>query len=108
MAGRLAARGAAGGYFPGPTVAHDHGRRDPAEIADLWRSYAFGAGAYKGSLLLRSGTRVHGVRALARMVASVAYRALDPELRPQSVTQLRGWAHYLAYRAGRSMHARRG
>jgi hypothetical protein len=43
---RASAAGFAGSYVPEPVVQHHHGRRDPAEIAALWRSYDHGRGAY--------------------------------------------------------------
>jgi glycosyltransferase involved in cell wall biosynthesis len=49
---RASAAGFTGGYFPGPTVAHHHRRRDPAEVAELWRRYDRGRGAYYAKCIL--------------------------------------------------------
>lgn len=49
---RASAAGVAGGYFPGPTVAHHHRRREAAEVADLWRRYDRGRGAYYAKCIL--------------------------------------------------------
>jgi len=43
---RASAAGFAGSFVPEPVVHHHHGRRDPAEISALWRSYDHGRGAY--------------------------------------------------------------
>ena len=45
-AARASAAGFAGSFVPEPVVHHHHGRRDPAEISALWRSYDHGRGAY--------------------------------------------------------------
>jgi GT2 family glycosyltransferase len=49
---RASAAGVAGGYFPAPTVAHHHRRRNAADIADLWRRYDRGRGAYYAKCIL--------------------------------------------------------
>ena len=49
---RASAAGFTGGYFPAPTVAHHHRRRDPAEVAELWRRYDRGRGAYYAKCIL--------------------------------------------------------
>jgi GT2 family glycosyltransferase len=43
---RASAAGFAGSYVPEPIVHHHHGRREPGDIAALWRSYDHGRGAY--------------------------------------------------------------
>jgi hypothetical protein len=43
---RASAAGFPGSFVPEPVVHHHHGRRDPAEISALWRSYDHGRGAY--------------------------------------------------------------
>lgn len=49
---RASDRGWRGGYFPGPTVYHDHGRKPGREVDRLRADYARGRGAYymKGML----------------------------------------------------------
>jgi hypothetical protein len=54
---RLARAGYAGGYFPGPTVRHHHGRKPGPALADLHASYDRGRGAYYAKTLLAPGQR---------------------------------------------------
>jgi GT2 family glycosyltransferase len=49
---RASAAGFAGSYVPEPVVYHHHGRRDPADVAALWRSYDRGRGAYYAKCIL--------------------------------------------------------
>jgi len=56
LATRASLRGWHGGYFPGPTVYHDHGR-DRAKAMASERQYDFGIGAYYAKFLLNSTTR---------------------------------------------------
>ncbi len=108
MAARAAAHGAAGGYFPGPTVAHHHRRRDPRTVRALERSYAHGGGAYMASLLLRRSTLRHGVWAGSRLAqAAVGWGDLPRDEWFWTRHKLRGWAHYLAVRAARRVLPRR-
>jgi len=54
---RASAAGFAGSYVPEPVVHHHHGRRDPAAIAALWRSYDHGRGAYYAKCMFDLPTR---------------------------------------------------
>jgi glycosyltransferase involved in cell wall biosynthesis len=56
LATRASMRGWHGGYFPGPTVYHDHGR-NRARAMTSERQYDFGIGAYYGKFLLDAPTR---------------------------------------------------
>lgn len=56
LATRASMRGWHGGYFPQPTVYHNHGR-DRAAAVKLERLYDFGIGACYGKFLLDAGTR---------------------------------------------------
>jgi hypothetical protein len=38
-------------------VHHDHGRREPADVAALWRSYDHGRGAYYAKCMFDLPTR---------------------------------------------------
>lgn len=53
---RASDRGWDGGYFPGPTVRHHHGRRPGREARTLERSYGRGRGAYYAKTLLEFPT----------------------------------------------------
>jgi GT2 family glycosyltransferase len=54
---RASAAGFTGSYVPEPVVHHHHGRRDPADVAALWRSYDRGRGAYYAKSILDLPTR---------------------------------------------------
>ena len=54
---RASAAGWHGGYFPGPAVYHDHGRRGEAVIERLFKHYDYGRGAYFAKFILRADTR---------------------------------------------------
>lgn len=54
---RASAAGWCGGYFPGPVVYHDHGRRGEAVIRRLFEQYDRGRGAYYAKFILRTDTR---------------------------------------------------
>jgi glycosyltransferase involved in cell wall biosynthesis len=56
LATRASMQGWHGGYFPGPTVYHDHGR-NRARAMTSERQYDFGIGAYYGKFLLDAPTR---------------------------------------------------
>lgn len=56
LATRASMRGWHGGYFPEPTVYHNHGR-DKAAAMQLERQYDFGIGAYYGKFLFDAATR---------------------------------------------------
>lgn len=80
VAARASLAGHAGGYFPGPTVRHHHGRRPGPELDSLLASYDHGRGAYWASLLLRSGARHHGARNLLISVVRKPPHVLRREL----------------------------
>lgn len=90
IAARASAMGVAGGYFPGPTVRHHHGRRPGPALDALLQSYDHGRGAYWGSLLLRNRFRRYAFRNLA--VSLVRKRM------PQVRREWSGFADYLAHR----------
>jgi glycosyltransferase involved in cell wall biosynthesis len=54
---RASAAGFSGSYVPEPVVHHHHGRRDPADVAALWRVYDRGRGAYYAKSILDLPTR---------------------------------------------------
>jgi glycosyltransferase involved in cell wall biosynthesis len=56
LATRASLRGWRGGYFPGPTVYHNHGR-DRAAAMKLEQQYDFGIGACYGKFLCDARTR---------------------------------------------------
>ncbi len=56
MLTRVGAQGWAGGYFPGPTVSHHHGRK-PHEARNLIRVYNIGSGAVYLKLAMNPDTR---------------------------------------------------
>ncbi|HYW32441.1 MAG TPA: hypothetical protein VE869_13095, partial [Gemmatimonas sp.] len=93
ISSRASSAGAAGGYFPGPTVRHHHRRQDPAEIAALQRSYARGRGAYFASLLLRGD----GSKALLRHMQ----RSLSYKPRTEVALELLSAVKYAVYRCVR-------
>ncbi len=108
MAARVAARGAAGGYFPKPTVWHHHRRRTGPDVERLERSYAHGIGAYRMSLLLRRATFKHGAWAWATTLREAVRYAGDPGHFPRIARELLGAAHYVAHRVARAVAPRRG
>lgn len=101
MFARVSALGAGGGYFPAPTVAHHHRRRTGPAVEALERSYARGFGAYRASLLLRRGTRKHGVYAWLQMAEEAAHGLGDRRRRVHAAYELLGGAQFLAHRARR-------
>ncbi len=108
MAARVAARGAAGGYFPKPTVWHHHRRRAGPDVDALERSYAHGIGAYRMSLLLRRTTLKHGAWAWANTLREAMRYAGNPGHFPRIARELLGAAHYVAHRVARAVAPRRG
>jgi len=54
---RASAAGFTGSYVPEPVVHHHHGRRAPADVAALWRSYDHGRGAYYAKCIFDLPTR---------------------------------------------------
>lgn len=55
--GRASAKGYLGGYFPGPSVRHHHGRK-AHEANALTRGYDLGRGAYYAAMLLQPTVRI--------------------------------------------------
>lgn len=97
VAARASALGVAGGYFPGPTVRHHHGRKPGPALDALLHSYDRGRGAYWASLLLRKRYRRHAIRNLA---VSLVRKRL-----PQVRREWSGFTGYLVHhfkRSGRS------
>ena len=89
-----------GGYFPEPTVLHDHGR-DKESARLLARSYAIARGAYFTKFILRRNS--------APLYAKewILRSARECLLRPRDILQEMGGAvAYLCHRAARK-HARR-
>ncbi|MFI5243304.1 MAG: glycosyltransferase family 2 protein [Gemmatimonadales bacterium] len=54
---RASAAGFTGSFVPEPVVLHHHGRRDPAAVEALWRTYDRGRGAYYAKCILDLPTR---------------------------------------------------
>ncbi|GJG86414.1 hypothetical protein tb265_15950 [Gemmatimonadetes bacterium T265] len=100
MAARASALGVAGGYFPGPTVRHHHGRRAGPGVAALERSYTRGRGAYHAALLLRPGSRRIGARAWALLLRD-GVRGRTRGYASRVVGELIGGAHYVTRYATR-------
>jgi GT2 family glycosyltransferase len=64
---RICISGWDGGYFPGPTVAHHHGRK-PSEAREHLRAYHYASGAVYAKLLLSRHTRWPYCRYWARRI----------------------------------------
>jgi glycosyltransferase involved in cell wall biosynthesis len=77
---RASAAGFAGSYVPEPLVHHHHGRRDPADIAALWRSYDHGRGAYYAKCILDLPTRWQVARYWRQSVGVQKFGATTREL----------------------------
>jgi glycosyltransferase involved in cell wall biosynthesis len=77
---RASAAGFAGSYVPEPVVHHHHGRRDPADIAALWRSYDHGRGAYYAKCIFDLPTRWQVARYWWRSVGVEKFAATAREL----------------------------
>jgi len=58
---RASALGYLGGYFPGPTVSHHHGRK-PAQLEPLLKGYDIGRGAYIAAMILQPLTRTNYIK----------------------------------------------
>lgn len=70
---RMSIRGWAGGYFPGPTVSHDHGRKG-AEARKRIRAYNVGSGAVYLKLIADRATRwIYLPHILRRMLGDMKY-----------------------------------
>jgi GT2 family glycosyltransferase len=77
---RASAAGFAGSYVPEPVVHHHHGRRDPADIAALWRSYDHGRGAYYAKCIFDLPTRWQVARYWRQSVGVQKFGATTREL----------------------------
>ena len=93
FAARASAAGYAGGYFPGPCVAHHHRRRSAGAVGRLRADYDRGRGAYYAKQLLDGPVRGTYARAL--------YWSLRGVPTPPSVRELAGALRYAAHRAAR-------
>jgi len=69
---RASKKGWGGGYFPGPTVLHDHGRAPGMDEARHMRSYDYGAGA-----VYAKATRAWGFPRILRTVLGEFRRSRD-------------------------------
>jgi GT2 family glycosyltransferase len=88
-----------GGYFPGPIVMHDHGRRGKESARRMARSYAIARGAYFAKFIMR--------RESASLYAKEWIRRSAREclLRPRDVLQeISGACAYLRYRFAARPH----
>lgn len=73
---RIGICGWAGGYFPGPTVSHDHGRKR-AEARKRIRAYNVGSGAVYLKLIAgRATRRTYLPHVLRRMLGDMKYHQL--------------------------------
>ena len=73
---RIAALGWTGGYFPGPTVSHHHGRKRE-HARRLIRGYNMGSGAVSLKLLADSRTRrIYLPHVLRRLLGDMKYHQL--------------------------------
>jgi hypothetical protein len=80
---RVCMNGWAGGYFPGPTVSHHHGRK-AAQAAEHIRTYNYGSGAVYAKLLMSPRTRwLYGRHWARRMLGDSKYhhRKIAQQLR---------------------------
>jgi len=74
IATRIGANGWAGGYFPGPTVEHDHGRRGKHARRRI-AEYDIGNGAVCWKLMANPRTRsIYQWHLLRRLVGDLKYR----------------------------------
>jgi glycosyltransferase involved in cell wall biosynthesis len=92
---RASAAGFAGSYVPEPVVHHHHGRRDPADIAALWRSYDHGRGAYYAKCILDSPMR--------RQVARYWWQSVGVEKFGATLRELEGAFDYTLRRLTRRL-----
>jgi glycosyltransferase involved in cell wall biosynthesis len=90
-----------GGYFPGPTVLHDHGR-DKESARLLARSYAIARGAYFAKFILRRGSApLYAKEWILRSMR-------DCLLRPRDILQeIGGACAYFRHRIVARAHSRR-
>jgi glycosyltransferase involved in cell wall biosynthesis len=92
---RASAAGFAGSYVPEPMVHHHHGRRDPADIAALWRSYDHGRGAYYAKCIFDSPLR--------RQVARYWWQSIRFEKFGATMRELEGALDYTLRRLARRL-----
>jgi hypothetical protein len=57
-------------YDPKPTVYHHHKRRTPEEVANLWRRYGEGTGAYFMVFLCNPASRLTYIFQLAKRIVA--------------------------------------
>ncbi len=73
---RIGIRGWSGGYFPGPTVSHHHGRRGE-EARNRIRAYNIGSGAVYLKLIANPKTRrIYWPHVLRRMLGDMKFHQL--------------------------------
>ncbi|CAA9308305.1 MAG: hypothetical protein AVDCRST_MAG11-1309 [uncultured Gemmatimonadaceae bacterium] len=93
---RASAAGYAGGYFPGPCVAHHHRRRSAGAVGRLRAGYDRARGAYYAKQLLDDGP-------VRREYARALYWSLRGVPARPAVRELAGALHYAAHRAARAL-----
>jgi len=95
MQTRIAALGWVGGYFPGPTVSHHHGRKRE-HARRLGRGYNMGSGAVSLKLLVNPRTRrIYLPHFLRRLLGDLKYSHL------KIVQQIYGAVLFLRRNRGR-------
>ncbi len=92
---RASAAGFTGSFVPEPLVYHHHGRRDPAAIAALWRTYDRGRGAYYVKCILDLPTRAR--------VARYWWQSVGVEKPAATMRELEGALDYLLRRLTRRL-----
>ena len=91
---RASLAGYGGGYFPGPSVRHHHGRRSPDAVRRLRAVYDRGRGAYLAKRVLDGPARGRFARELYWTLRGAP---------PARATPARGGAvQYVAHRAGQA------
>jgi glycosyltransferase involved in cell wall biosynthesis len=93
LVNRISLAGWGGGYFPGPTVRHDHGRteQDRQRLLDF---YAIGEGALFAKALSHRGRRLRSLRYLVHHTRNELRRG---QFRKSALVAV-GAAKYLAFR----------
>lgn len=92
---RASAAGFAGSYVPEPVVHHHHGRQNPGEVAELWRSYDHGRGAYYAKCMFDLPTRWQ--------VARYWWQSVGVEKSGATVRELEGALEYVLRRLTRRL-----
>lgn len=92
---RASAAGFAGRFVPEPVVYHHHGRRDPASVAALWRTYDRGRGAYYAKCILDLPTRGR--------VARYWWQSVGVEKPGATMREIEGALDYLLRRLTRQL-----